>query len=182
MLKYIIFILAAVLPAFFQVSAQNIHLGPVLGYQEARDADNGKLIAGGALRLKLSKGFGVEASINYRSETYSNGALTVKSWPVMITGLIYPIPILYGGIGIGWYNTTFDYDQTRAPFFFTADETQQKIGWHFGGGLELPIGSTSLLIADFRYVFIDYDFNHVPGFGTTNSDFVVVTFGLLLSL
>lgn len=182
MIKQLLLPLLLIILTISQVNAQKLHLGPVIGYQEAHDADNGKLIGGGALRLKLSNSFGVEASVNYRSESYSDGALTVKSWPVMVTGMIYPIPILYAGIGTGWYNTTFDYDQGRFPFQLVADETKQKIGWHFGGGLELPIGASSLITADVRYVFIDYEFNSIPGFGPKNSDFVLVTFGMLFRL
>ena len=165
-----------------QVNAQSINLGPQIGYQKARDADEGKFFGGAAMRLKLTPNLGVEASINYRAEEYYDGALTVKSWPVMITGLYYPIPIVYGAIGAGWYNTTFDFDQSKFPFQLVADETQQKFGWHFGGGVELPIGSNSKFTADLRYVFIDYDFSSIPGIGEKNSDFYLFSVGFLFGL
>jgi len=182
MLKKIVLTLGLTMLILTQVNAQSINLGPQVGYQKAQDADEGKFMGGVAMRLKLTQSIGIEASINYRSENYSDGALTVKSWPIMITGLFYPIPIVYGAIGTGWYNTTFDYDQSRFPFQFVADETKQKIGWHFGGGLELPVGTNSMLTADIRYVFINYDFNSIPGFGDKSSDFVVFTVGLLFGL
>ncbi|NUM65283.1 hypothetical protein HUU39_08370, partial [candidate division KSB1 bacterium] len=34
--------------------AQSLAVGPQLGYQEAKDADRGRLMAGAALRLPLS--------------------------------------------------------------------------------------------------------------------------------
>ena len=180
MLRKVMITLAAVLVMLPQIQAQSINLGPEIGYQRAQDADEGKFMGGAALRLKLTPGFGAEVSINYRSESYLHGGLTVKSWPVMITALIYPIPIIYCAIGTGWYNTSFEFDHSGYPF--ASDETQQKIGWHFGGGLELPVGPSAKLIADIRYVFINYDFSGVPGLGETKSDFYVCSVGLLFGL
>lgn len=165
-----------------QANAQSIAIGPQVGYQKARDADEGNIMGGAALRFKLTPALGVEASINYRQEKFANDALTVRSWPVMATGLIYPLPIVYGAIGFGWYNTTFDYDQSKSPFQSVDDETKQKVGWHFGGGVELPVGATSKFTADIRYVFLDYEFKQLPGSGDLNGDFYVITAGFLFGL
>jgi opacity protein-like surface antigen len=165
-----------------QVEAQSLRLGPQIGYQKAKDADDGKLMVGAALRLKLLSSLGLEGSINYRQEKFADGVLTVRSWPVMATALIYPIPIVYGAVGMGWYNTTLDYDQGKAGLSLVKDETTQKVGWHFGGGLELPVAEKSKLAADIRYVFLDYDFQEIPGSRDLDSDFYVVSVGLLLGL
>ena len=165
-----------------QINAQSINLGPQVGYQKAVDADNGRFMGGAALRIHLTPSLGAEASINYREEKYWNGGLKVKSWPIMITGLYYPIPIIYGAIGFGWYNTTFDYNQNQFPLELLSDETKQEVGWHFGGGLELPVGTNAMLTADVRYVFLNYDFKSVPGFSDTKSDFYVMTVGFLFGL
>ena len=162
------------------LNAQSSGFGPQLGYYKAQDADDGTYTGGLALRLKLMSVFGVEASINNRQEKYANDALTVRSWPVMVTGLIYPVPIAYGAIGFGWYIVTLHYDQNKFPLF--ADETTQKVGWHFGGGLELPLGSNITLTGDIRYVFLNYDFKQFPGSNNINSDFTVLTVGLLFGL
>jgi opacity protein-like surface antigen len=163
-----------------QVNAQSISLGPQVGYYKARDADKGSYMGGVAWRLKLMPVLGVEASINYRQEKYANDALTVRSWPVMVTGLIYPLPIVYAAIGAGWYSLTFDYDQSKYPFL--KDETTQKVGWHFGGGVELPVGSNFKLTGDIRYVFLNYDFKQIPGSGDLKSNFTVITVGFLFGL
>ena len=163
-----------------QVNASSINLGPQLGFYKARDADNGSFIGGVTCRLKFAPVLGAEASINYRQETYGNDAVTVRSWPVMLTGLIYPLPVVYGAIGAGWYNTTFDYNQEKVPLL--TDETTQKFGWHFGGGVELPAGSSIKLIGDIRYVFLDYGFKEIPGSGDPESDFFVITAGVLFGL
>ena len=159
-------------------SAQQLKIGPQLGLQKANDADEGKLMIGAALRAKLSPKLGLEGSINYRQEEYANGAATVKSWPVMVTGLIYPLPFLYGAVGAGWYNTTIDYDETINSV--VKDKTSQETGWHFGFGLELPIGNNKKLIGDVRYVLIDYNFDQIPN--DLDANFKVITIGLLFGL
>jgi opacity protein-like surface antigen len=162
------------------VNGASISIGPQLGFYKARDADNGSFIGGATCRLKFTPVLGAEASINYRQETYGNDAVTVRSWPVMVTGLLYPLPVVYGAIGAGWYNTTFDYNQSKIPLL--ADETMQKFGWHFGGGVELPASSSIKLIGDIRYVFLDYDFKEIPGSSDPKSDFFVITVGILFGL
>ena len=162
------------------VNAQSVSLGPQVGYYRVPDADKGELMFGAAWRFKFTPMFGLEASINYRQEKYADGALTVRSWPVMVTGLIYPVPFVYGAIGAGWYSTTFDYDQNR--FLLLNDETTQEFGWHFGGGVELPVGTKFKLTADIRYVFLNYDFKEIPGSDDLESNFYVITAGLLFGL
>ena len=163
-----------------QSNAASVNLGPQLGFYKARNADNGAFIGGITCRLKFTSVLGAEASINYRQETYGNDAVTVRSWPVMATGLLYPIPYVYGAISAGWYNLTFDYNQDRFPLL--KDETQQKFGWHFGVGGEVPAGKTVKLICDIRYVFLNYDFQEIPGSADLKSDFFVITAGVLFVL
>jgi opacity protein-like surface antigen len=99
---------------------------------------------------------------------------------VMVTGLIYPLPIVYGAIGAGWYSVTYDYDQSILPLL--VDETTQKVGWHFGGGVELPVGSSFILTGDIRYVFLNYNFKQIPGSTDMKSNFTVITVGILFGL
>lgn len=158
--------------------AQGVSIGPIVGYNKSRDADDGKILGGGAVRLRLMPGLGVEGAVGYRQEDYANGGVHVKSWPVMVTGLIYPLPVVYGAIGAGWYNTSVDYDAAKFPGI--PGDTKQQVGWHFGAGVELPAGSTRIT-GDIRYVFLNYNFNSVPG-RDINSDFYVATVGLLFDL
>ena len=179
MWKRILLIMGLAALMVSQVNAQSVSLGPQAGYYKAKDTD-GNFMGGVAWRFKLSQMLGLEASINYRQEKYADDALTVRSWPVMVTGLIYPLPIVYGAIGAGWYNTTFDYDQNK--FALLKDETKQEFGWHFGGGVELPVGSNFKLTGDIRYVFLNYDFKEIPGTGDLKSNFYVITVGFLYGL
>ncbi|MFZ0389846.1 MAG: outer membrane beta-barrel protein [Calditrichia bacterium] len=163
-----------------QVEAQGINLGPQLGYFKSQDAEKGRMMYGVAARVKLLPMIGVEGSINYRQEKYVDGAVTVRSWPVMVTGLIYPLPLIYGAAGFGWYNTTFDYDQDMFGFEIK-DQTTQSVGWHFGAGVELPAGGMKLT-GDIRYVFLNYDFKDLPTSEDINSNFYVITVGLLFGI
>lgn len=182
MLKKTLLASMIIILAASQVGAQSLKLGPQIGYQKAGDADNGKLMGGAVLRLKLTSTMGVEGAINYRQEKYADGVLTVRSWPVMASALFYPLPFIYGVMGAGWYNTTMDYDESRLGLAQTQDETTQEFGWHFGGGVELPVGGKSKLAADIRYTFLDYNFTALPGSNDLKSDFYVVTVGLLWGL
>lgn len=175
MLKKGLIMIAAIALVAPQVGAQGIALGPQVGFHKAADANNGDFMIGGALRLKLTPALGVEGSINYRHEEFAD-VMTVRSWPVMVTGMLYPLPVVYGALGAGWYNTTFDFDSEIHD-----DQTNQEFGWHFGGGVELPVGANVKLTSDIRYVFLDYDFEAVP-FDDVDSNFYVITAGLLFGL
>ncbi len=180
MVKKGVFLVLVLLLSSQMVHAQGIGFGPLAGYFQSKDADEGEFMFGGAIRLKLSPSFGIEGSIQYREEKYGDGAVKVRSWPVMATGLFYVFPFLYGAAGAGWYNTTLDYDEGRmGGGVMMEDETTQEFGWHFGGGLEIPFGSGTKLYGDIRYVFLDYEFKQLPGSEGLESDFYIITVGLL---
>ena len=168
--------------AAVQARAQDIHLGPQLGIYDARDADNATVMGGVALRIGLMPGLGVEGSVNYRQEDYAGGKVTARSWPVMVTGLIYPLPFAYGAIGAGWYNTSLDYHLAQFGLADVPGSTQQRFGWHFGAGVELPMGRGGELVGDIRYVFLNYNFKTFPGSAGLNSDFYVITVGYYFRL
>ena len=160
----------------------DLTIGPQLGYQKAGDADNGKLMYGAAIRIHGVPFLGFEGSINYRQESYLNDRVTVKSFPIMVTGLLYVLPMVYGAVGFGWYNTKFDYN-SELNTLGVSDKTTQKVGWHFGAGVQLPLGlkSDNYLIVDIRYVFLNYNFDGVPG-SDVNANFYVITAGLQFGL
>jgi len=151
-------------------------IGPHVGYYKAKDADDGKVMFGGALRLKLTNALGFEGSIDYRQEGYRNESIVVRTWPVLLTGLFYPTPNIYGAAGVGWYNTQIEFEKDLAQ---RNDKSSQEFGWHFGAGVEIPLSERVMINTDFRYTFLDYDFGEVPGAGEISSDFFAVTAGLL---
>ncbi len=178
----LLLIFFASIPAVAQI---DIGFGPQLGIYKVQELDGVELMGGAALRLKLTDLLGIEASINYREEEYGGGSARLKSWPVMVTGLVYPIPFVYGAIGAGWYSTSIQYN---FPSGFLggpssiASESKQEFGWHFGGGAEFPVGSFAKVVGDIRYVFLNYDFSRLPGSDGVNSNFYIVTAGFLFNL
>jgi hypothetical protein len=162
-----------------------IAVGPLLGLCKAQDANGYRVFGGGALRFKFSEILGVEGSFNYGGEDYGNGTVEVKSVPVMVTGLLYPIPGVYGSFGAGWYHTFVSYNVSSGlPGGLTSisRDTRQQFGWHFGVGVELPVFSFVRLVGDIRYVYLNKRFNSVPGNSVVSSNSPLMTAGLLFGL
>jgi opacity protein-like surface antigen len=164
-------------------SQSSVYLGPHLGIQKSPDAENSNYLVGATLRIPLMPALGLEGDVGYRKEEYGNGAVTVKDWPLTVTGLLYPLPVLYGGIGGGWYNSTIDYSDAYNQTGID-DETTQDFGWHLAAGIELPTSSSIKLYGDVRYVFLDRKFDELPGavLDGEKSDFYSINFGLLFGL
>jgi hypothetical protein len=164
-------------------SQPSLLFGPHIGIQKSSGSDKTNYLAGATLRLHLLPALGVEGDIGYRQEKYGNGALTLKQWPVTVTGLLYPLPFLYGGLGAGWYSTTLDYsdfyNQNGVP-----DETVRKTGWHLAAGLEIPASPRVKIFGDVRYVFLNYKFADLPDavLDGAKANFYSVNVGLLFRL
>lgn len=157
--------------------AQGLSIGPELGYYKADDAEDGEFMFGAQARLRFSETFAVEGAIDYRKEEYYDGAVEVASYPVQATALIYPLPIAYGAIGLGWYNTSVTYNTLLGE----EEETSQEFGYHFGGGVEFPLNRNLSISGDIRYVFLDYEFEEIP-FEDVDSNFFVIKAALLIKL
>lgn len=88
-----------------------------------------------------------EVAAGYRTEDMSNGALHVRQWPITASILLAPMNMLYADAGVGWYHTTFDYEDDAL-----SDDTVQKFGVHLGGGLKVPVAPRVALDLSGRYV------------------------------
>jgi opacity protein-like surface antigen len=155
-----------------------LSVGPQVGYYKASDADNPGVMSGATLRLRLGGPLAVEASVNYRKEYYQNKSISLKSWPVLITALLYPVRYIYGMAGVGWYNTRIAYSKDLNTF---GDKSSQKFGWHLGAGVEMPFTKKVKLATDFRYTFLNYDFD-VPGTDNLSSNYFIISAGLFFKL
>ena len=160
-----------------------VSFGPHVGIQKAQDAEKSNFLVGATMRLRFMSALGAEGNISYRQEDFAANSFTSKSWPVTVTGLLYPLPFLYGGVGAGWYNTTFDFDDATNNAGFE-DRTEQEFGWHLAVGLELPASPSIALFGDVRYVFLDYNLKDVPSavLNDVNADFYSINAGLLFRL
>lgn len=132
-------------------AAQPAEIVPSLGLSRpVEGGGDSKLYTGLALResiLPLVRG---ELGVAYRSESRFDDQLRVRSWPVMASLYLTPVPTLYGGAGVGWYHTTFDY-RTESPLL--RDETKQLFGVHVGGGMQVPLAAAALDLNG-RYVML----------------------------
>lgn len=173
----VIFFIASV--GYAQQMRNQTSIGPQIGYHKAADADDGQLMYGAALRLKLTNALGFEGSINYREEDYMNGTVLVSQWPVLLSGMIYVTPNIYGLAGVGWYNTNIEFENFPEDI---PDKTDQEFGWHFGAGVDFPLSEAAVLTTDFRYTFIDYEFQEVPGTDEINSDYFIIKAGIMFIL
>jgi len=149
--------------------------GPRIGYERSKDADSGEFTFGAALRARFLSVLGAEGSIDYREDQFGGDAVRFKSWPVMATGLVYPLPVLYGAVGAGWHNVSLDFKDPHLQ-----DVDGQEFGWHVGGGLEIPLGDAGALAADVRYVFLNLEAGELPEVVDRDADFYVITVALLL--
>jgi opacity protein-like surface antigen len=78
--------------------------------------------------------------------------LEVRSWPVTASLWLTPGNIFYAGAGVGWYNMSFDYDDSLVPPL--ESHTEQEFGVHLGGGLRVPFSSKAALDLHGRYVMM----------------------------
>ncbi len=133
-------------------TSQAMQFIPSVGFTKATDAGAGpgKFSGGVALRAGLLPFLKVEGGISYRQESFANGDLKVRMWPVTTSLWLTPVPMLYAGGGVGWYRTTYDYSNT-VPF---ADVTTNQLGVHLGGGVAVPLSPALGLDLNGRYIFM----------------------------
>ena len=114
--------------------------------------DNTSKISGGlALRADLAPFLMAEIGAAYRSEERFGGDLHVRQWPITGSLWLKPVSMLYAGGGVGWYHTSFDYDESLN----LDSETQQQFGVHLGGGLRVPLFHRASFDLSGRYVFLE---------------------------
>ncbi len=127
---------------------------PSVGLTKSVNGDaDAKVFGGIALRGDLLPFLKDEIGISYRSETVDGGLLKTRMWPVTASLWLQPVPLLYGGAGVGWYNVTYDYNQAVLGSA-VQDETKQQFGVHVGGGMRVPIAPSAALDLSGRYVMM----------------------------
>lgn len=172
-------ILAVALGAVLMLAAGAAQAGeiiPAIGLSRTTEGDNDAKVFGGvSFRGHLAPILISEVGVAYRSESYFDDQLKVRMWPVTASLYLSPVPALYAGAGVGWYNTTFDYD-SALPI---QDETSQEFGVHVGGGLQVPLAPSAAVDLNGRYVFLrDQESRLVPE--SFDPDFWSTTLGLAL--
>jgi len=157
--------------------SRGAQLIPSLGFTKSTDssAGDGKVFGGVALRASLLRFMSLEGGIAYRDESFSNGDLKVRMWPVTASVWLTPFPVVYAGGGLGWYRTTYDY-RSSLPY---NDTTTSKVGVHLGGGLAIPLAPSLGLDLNGRYIFMQKD-NSIQFPSKFNPDFWNASLGLAI--
>jgi len=149
---------------------------PSVGLTHPVDGDDQTQISGGlAVRGTILPLLMGEIGASYRNDEFFGGALDVRQWPVTASLYVTPIPAVYAGGGVGWYHTTFDYeDETGIP-----NSTSEEFGVHLGGGLQIPVLPMASLDLGGRYVFMqDQEARLVPE--KFDPDFWTTSIGLAI--
>jgi len=159
------------------MKAQAAEIIPSFGITEAKDADNAKPILGLALRgTAIPSLLDLDVRGQYRQEERFNGAIKERMWPITASAWLTPLRVVYAGAGVGWYNTTVDYQNSALK-----SDTSNKFGVHAGAGLRMPMGNRVALDLNGRYVWLkDQETQIIPQ--KFNPDFWDVSAGLAFSL
>jgi opacity protein-like surface antigen len=172
-----LFALASLLAfAAWAPPAQSAEIVPALGMTKAVDGDDQAKMSGSlSLRGNLIPLLQAEVGVSYRSEDRFDGQLHLRQWPVTASLYLRPASVIYAGAGVGWYNTTYDYDDALA----LEDETRQDFGVHVGGGVQIPLAEKVGLDLNGRYVMLqDQDAKLVPE--KFDPDFWTTSLGLAI--
>lgn len=136
-------------------------------------------MVGGMARLR-GQFLGLEADLGYRKQRigrFQGDPVDLKTWPVTLSALLYPLPTIYGLAGFGWHNATVDLPD-RVPF---DNRTETKLGYHVGAGLEVPLAPRLGFIGDARFYFLDYEFAELRDLiGDVDADYFTLNFGAIV--
>lgn len=133
-------------------NAASVEIIPAVGMTKAVDGDDTKAFGSLGLRAHMTPLFATEVGVGYRSEDRDDGMLKVRTWPVTASLWLTPGNVFYAGGGVGWYNMSFDYDDSLVPPL--ESHTEQEFGVHLGGGVRIPLAEKAALDFHGRYVMM----------------------------
>jgi opacity protein-like surface antigen len=151
---------AAARPAHAQLAVllPSFGLGVHGGAFSARDGDTGGF-GGAHARLRLLPFLGLEAAASIGEASFPQD-VTIREVPIQFSALLYLIPFgplqLYVAGGAGYYDLHVE------PKGLSA-HTDDQVGYHGGGGLDLPLGRGLVLNVDGRYQVLEDKVTGRPG-------------------
>ena len=149
---------------------------PAIGITNSTEdsGDDVKIFGSLAMRGNLAQALKAEVGVMYRQQSYMNGDLTARMWPITASLYVAPTPQLYIGAGVGWYQTTLDYDEDLP----IEDDTSQDFGFHVGGGVQVPVAEKVSVDLGGRYTFMDDVETELNDLDNLNPDFWTTSLGL----
>ena len=148
---------------------------PALGISKPVDGDQTQMSGSLSLRGDLLPILMAEVGVAYRSEDRFNDQLHLRQWPITASLYLRPARPVYAGAGVGWYQTSFDYDDELG----LEDETRQDFGVHVGGGFQIPVRPSVGVDLNGRYVMMqDQESRFVPE--RFDPDFWTTSLGLAI--
>lgn len=131
--------------------AMAVQVIPSVGLTRSVDSDDTNKSVGLAFRGSVvPRVLKLEIAGSYRTEEHFDGDLKLRMWPITTSVILAPIPNIYGLAGVGWYHTTFDYDDA----LLLDDETKEEFGVHLGGGITVPVAPSVGIDLNGRYVMM----------------------------
>jgi outer membrane protein W len=129
-------------------------IGPRGGFYDARDGDEGTFTGGLQARMRVLPFLAVEGSVDYHQSNFDDGAIEVRTYPLMVSGLLYVFPnpafSPYLLAGVGWHFQDIEFEAGGT-------ERSNQFGGQAGAGFDVPLGTRTTLNADVRYIFLDFD-------------------------
>ena len=144
--------MAVLLVGIQTAQASQNWLIPSVGMTRAIHGDNevtpyGQL----ALRTHWAPLLSTELGVGYLQDHFNDNTITQRSWPIQASLWLAPVPQLYVGGGVGWYNNSLSFRDDLG----LRNRTTQRFGTHVGGGLMVPLGSSVGLDVNAKYVFLE---------------------------
>ena len=140
------------------------------------DIDSDTFIGGGVVRMDFLWLLTGELAIDYKEDSIGDNLGDISTVPIQLSALIRIIPVVYGTVGVGWYNVDASEDLT--------DQVEElddvsDAALHLGLGAEFPVSNRWSVIGDYRYIWLKYDLEDVGDAFSDDAAFYTFTGGLL---
>jgi Outer membrane protein beta-barrel domain len=164
-------------PAGAAESALGLKVGGHAGVSHTGgDIDSDTFIGGGVVRMDFLWLLTGELAIDYKEDSIGDDLGDISTVPIQLSALIRIIPVVYGTVGVGWYNVDASEDLT--------DQVEElddvsDAALHLGLGAEFPVSNRWSVIGDYRYIWLKYDLGDVGDAFSDDANFYTFTGGLL---
>ena len=158
-LRMLVVVAASLLALPTAAAAQSFGIGPHLSVIRSHSPSNtpADRLWGGTLRLTGSRSLGLELAMDYKVTRNEEETERIRERPMQASLLLFlgrnrVSPYLLGGAGL--YTVTTDALGPQGKVL--SSESERKVGYHLGGGVELFFVRHAALFVDYRYRFVRF--------------------------